>query len=397
MFIGLDDQKVRQTFAADAKVLIDRATTSRVIGTSTSGVGIKTVKFMSGDTVYERFLKPLMDLFKTHFARNGHPVPALNFNWKADSGSTIALFSNSDWTVAVNPKLAPLDKDWQVRMAYVTARSIYHEMRHAEQYCLAIRYAWYITPDTNAAAPVTPEALIRRSLTPPTGAPPKPSVVATLKLNRFVTEADQRVAKAGAATISTLDYEFAGRLYSSLFRSTVEFYLAEIVKGADPLKKLLVDETTATNLYSNWAADYTDAVIAEIKVWNANAPTKVPPGIDVWISVGGLHPGITLRETAVYAPAFLKNFRDYLLARRQTALNYTKMAQDAYLDVLIEKDAHATDTAFKTDFYPKGREDASVLAGVGITANKIPEPVMRVPPVPSQLAKRPLPNLPKNF
>jgi hypothetical protein len=123
----------------------------------------------------------------------------------------------------------------------------------------------------------------------------------------------------------------------------------------------------------------------------------VPPGIDVWISVGGLHPGITLRETAVDGPAFLKNFRDYLLARRQTALNYTKMAQDAYLDVLIEKDAHATDTAFKTDFYPKGREDASVLAGVGITANKIPEPVMRVPPVPSQLAKRPLPNLPKDF
>lgn len=353
MFQGLDQTITQAHFAKAIIDLINRLAPPRQKIDPTTG----TTKRIQVDDIGD-FLGGLVDLFRAHFQSHKHPAPTLNVYWPtADDKGTCALFDPTLWQVYVNPRLVGLEDGLSRLGAIVLARSLYHEMRHAEQYCITIRYVW----TTHAGA--NTDHLVKRSLTNAQGMAPPFNVVYLLKF----------VPLKPGKNISLADYELAARFFQSLYRTSAISYVKPASIGG-PIERIEADETIAANTELRNARTYADQVHEEIVTWNAAKPTRF---FFRAVEVDFLQGNALMRyRSRPIDDDCLDVMYHYLVERRERAFRRQDIAYRDYRSVPVEFDAHNVEGDFSFASKLSDRKMAKKVTEAGVVkADFLPEPV----------------------
>jgi hypothetical protein len=352
MFLGMNSLKSQKYFAEHMRAAIDKYTVTTMFA------GKEKKRIPGGDLI-----GAIHGLFLTIFSSFGHPVPLFLSDWThATDNGTCACFNLNSWTVSINPKLAPMDADWSRRQAAIFCKSVFHEMRHAEQHCLMIRYA------RSQNAKLSAGDLRKNILTTPLGVCPPLEVITALDKTTFLLGKD----------VQKEDFDLAVKFYHSVFRTRTVIRLEPTVLTPDYIEPLVVDETVAANVNMRNAETYADMVDKELKQWNAAKPASFFPSGAVEVSLKEGKDLWAIRDEKPLSGKYHSLAYRYMQARREAALQWRDEAYAEYVGVPIEADAHASEKGLAKELKlsEKGADKGLSALGIMKKPDYLPEPML---------------------
>jgi hypothetical protein len=354
MFVGLNDEEIQSSLALAGRHFVDEKSVERRWGS-------KAVRIIPCERAMD-LLTDMYNRFVRHFNANLHPVPQISMQWTGPTSTgSCAHFDLATWTISFNPRIVSVNQDWTRRQAAIVFRSMYHEMRHAEQFCMIIRYVWSTHQGARDAD------LRQRSLTTLGGLAPPLHAVSAL----------QNVPFEAGSQVSVADYELAGKLFQSFFRTTVlEERYTGVISG--PFETLEYEETLAANTARASAEVYASEVDADLKLWNEQKPsTFMPAGaIEISIPDGAQLDG--MRTMKPLTSSYYQTCYRYLQSRREIALDYLDHTYATYVGVPLEADAHQVEGKFAKQLKLGEEATRARLNQLGVLRDSefLPEPML---------------------
>jgi hypothetical protein len=134
------------------------------------------------------------------------------------------------------------------------------------------------------------------------------------------------------------------------------------------------DETVAANIASADAIVYADAVDSELKEWNKVKPTGIPAWPISMSSAEG-KALVNLRHAKMFDKAAAKMCFNYLVLRRQTAIDQIQLAQKWYESVPLEADTHKLEKDIREILKLAERQVDAVAKSSGVLKDQyLPKP-----------------------
>lgn len=264
------------------------------------------------------FLEAVMDRVNNYLAISG--VPRVDIKVEDQGASGWGTFSSQEWTMKIN--LNRLSKKvWSVNDAKELAVTIYHELRHAEQWFLMARYAatQFKKLDANGLS-----AMLQGSTLVPDSGMNLNAVQAAMKLK----------TKKGSKA-----YKLGKELY------TKEFTTGE---GDGGVFGELSMEHLETIMANDRASVRFRQVRDEIRAYNSAKP--VEPSLEV---VGDMDVDpkaarvIALHKSHPDSQPYYDAYQEYLLFKSFACIEATIEAHEHYVMLPMESDAHSVETRLR--------------------------------------------------
>lgn len=337
-----------------------------------------------------------------HFLVQKHPVPVKAFLNLGNEG-TMACFQPGLWQVSLNDVLALSKEDVPQVYAPVIFNSIYHEYRHAEQFCLMIRYVWALHPawlhyqdllynrERNAFVP--PSVQVKDSAVRAAWADWQMAVksmsddaLAAMIRQYLTTVGGAQVALRAVRALATQPLSLAAGCadpivkhaatwFQSRFRTWAEEYGGR-ARLFDPGRMFDADETTAANIAMGDSSVKEAVVDAELKEWNARKPTAYPH----WPISASTQEGQTvidmMRQRKPFDINAMRALFDYLRVRREATMAMASHVYRWYTTVPLEQDTHDLEKKVTKSLRLKEGHVDSVARSAGVLQqNFLPKPV----------------------